>query len=75
MGNEEYIALTNEELYKLRHWFAGFIDMGRMGYRLDLTSDELAENVVNHWIKKKRKEEFKVFKNEVKYEKIHQETN
>ena len=66
MSEEEYIEITNEDLYNLRHWFAGFIDMGRMGYRMDLSSDELAENVVNYCIKKKRKEEFKVFKNEVK---------
>ena len=66
MREEEYIALTNEELYKLRHWFAGFIDLGRMGYRLDLSSDELAKRVVNYWINNKRKENFKVFKNEVK---------
>ena len=66
MSEEEYIALTNEELYKLRHWFAGFIDLGRMGYHLDLSSDELAKRVVNYWINNKRKENFKVFKNEVK---------
>ena len=66
MSEEEYIALTNEELYKLRHWFAGFIDLGRMGYRLDLSSDELAKRVVNYWINNKRKENFKVLKNEVK---------
>ena len=66
MSEEEYIEITNEDLYKLRHWFAGFIDMGRMGYRMDLSSDELAKRVVNYWIKKKRKKDFKVFKNEVK---------
>ena len=65
MSKEEYIAITNEDLFKIIPWFAGFIDMGRMGYRLDLTSDELAKNVVNYWIKKKRKEEFKVLKSEV----------
>ena len=60
MSEEEYIELTNEDLYKLRQWCAGFIDMGRMGYRLDLSSDELAKRVVNYWIKEKRKEKFKV---------------
>lgn len=59
---DNYIALTNEDLFKLVPVFAGFIDMGRMQYRLDETSDALAEKVVNYWIKQKRKETFNIVK-------------
>ena len=62
MPEEKFIEISNEDLFKIIPWFAGFIDMGRMGYRMDLSSDELAEQVVNYWIKKKRKEEFKIIK-------------
>lgn len=62
MPKEKFIEISNEDLFKIIPWFAGFIDMGRMGYRMDLSSDELAEQVVNYWIKKKRKEEFKIIK-------------
>lgn len=61
---EDYIAITNEDLYKMIPWFAGFIDIGRMQYRLDLTSDELAKEVINWRINKNRKESFKVISNE-----------
>lgn len=59
---DNYIALTNEDLFKLVPIFAGFIDMGRIQYCLNETSDELAEKVVNYWIKKKRKETFNIVK-------------
>ena len=59
---DNYIALTNEDLFKLVPIFAGFIDIGRMQYRLDETSDALAEKVVNCWIKQKRKETFNIVK-------------
>nr|DAU58664.1 MAG TPA: hypothetical protein [Caudoviricetes sp.] len=59
---DNYIALTNEDLFKLVPIFAGFIDMGRMQYRLDETSDALTEKVVNYWIKQKRKETFNIVK-------------
>lgn len=58
---DNYIALTNEDLFKLVPIFAGFIDMGRMQYRLDETSDALAEKVVNY-LKQKRKETFNIVK-------------
>ena len=58
--SDDYIAITNEDLYKMIPWFTGFIDIGRMQYRLDLTSDELAKEVINYRINKNRKETFTV---------------
>lgn len=59
---DNYIALINEDLFKLVPIFAGFIEMGRRQYSLDETSDALAEKVVNFWINQKRKENFYIVK-------------
>ena len=56
----DYIEMSNEDLFKIIPWFAAFIDMGRMGYRMDLSSDELAKEVINWRINENRKEKFKV---------------
>ncbi len=60
MSSEDYIKISNEDLYKMIPWFAAFIDMGRQWYRMDLSSDELAKRVINWNINKKRREDFKI---------------
>ena len=61
-SDELYIEITNEQLYEMIPWFSQFIEVGRMGYRLDLTTEELATEIVNWEIKRHRKKSFKVFK-------------
>lgn len=61
---EDYIELSNEDLYKIIPWFSACIEVGRKGYRMDLTPDELATNIINYNIKKNRKKRFKVITND-----------
>ena len=51
------IGLTEDELRSFIPTFAGFIEMGRMGYRLDMSSDELAKDYVEWQIQKFKEEE------------------
>lgn len=54
------VFLSEEELYALIPTFAGFIEMGRMQYKADVTSDKLASDFVKWLLKKNKKENFKI---------------
>lgn len=53
------IGLTEDELRSFIPTFAGFIELGRMGYKLDMSADELVKDYVEWQIRKFKEEENK----------------
>ena len=53
--DSKYISLTDDELRKIIPWISASIDVGRMGYRLDLSCDELATLIIEYQINKRHK--------------------
>lgn len=53
--SDKYIELSEDELRKMIPWFAGFIDLGRKGYRIDMDSTDLATKIIEWRISKNKK--------------------